>query len=185
MHISKIIKQKKGEHVIMMLRRHPFALVPALLLFLLINAFAIGAYFFVAKYYPNMLITDTGRATTIILLSTLLLSTWIQFYGQFIDYYLDIWVVTDTRIINVEQHGLFGRTVAETDLYKIQDVESDIKGFIPTTFSYGYVHIQSAGEHSKFLFEQVPYPHLVRKKIIQLVQVDRKKHAAEAMAAGV
>ena len=185
MHISKIIKQKKGEHVIMMLRRHPFVLIPAFLLFLVINVFSISAYFFVAKQYPNMLISDAGRATVIILLSTLLLSTWIQFYGQFIDYYLDIWVVTNTRIINVEQHGLFGRTVAETDLYKIQDVTSDIKGFIPTTFSYGYVHIQSAGEDAKFLFEQVPYPHLVRKKIIQLVQIDRKKHAAEAAATGV
>lgn len=185
MHLSKIIKQKEQEHVIMMMRRHPFVLIPAFLVFLLINTFTFGAYIFVNSQFPGVLETELGRATTIILLSTLLLSTWIQFYGQFIDYYLDIWVVTNERIINVEQHGLFGRTISETDLYKIQDVTSDIRGFVQTTFSYGYVHIQSAGKTARFMFEEVPHPHIVRKKIIALVQKDRTKHAHEAMISEV
>ena len=168
-----------------MLRRHPFVLIPAFGLFIAVNAFAFGAYYFINTYYSGVMKTDVGLAIVIILIASLLLSAWTQFYGQFIDYYLDIWVVTTKRIINVEQHGLFGRTIAETDLYKVQDVTSDIKGFFPTTFSYGFVHIQSAGETARFIFEQVPYPHLVRKKILQLVHADRKKHAQEAMISEV
>lgn len=168
-----------------MLRRHPFVLVPSFIIFLLTHAIAIGGYFFITTSYAHSFATNPGRALTIMLTAILLLSAWLQMYGQFMDYYLDMWIVTNSRIINVEQHGLFGRTISETDLYKVQDVTSKIDGFFPTTLNYGFVYIQSAGEIVRFAFEEIPAPHLVRKIIIQNVQKDRKKHAVEAMVSEV
>ncbi len=181
MHLSKIIKQKENEKVLMLLRRHPLVLIPSLLLFLAMHIMAILIFLYVTRLYPEMIQNDIGRAFSTFLVSILLLSAWTHMYGEFLDYYLDIWVVTDDRIINVEQHGLFGRTISEADLYKVQDVTSEIKGFFPSMFSYGSVFIQSAGEKERFVFEQVPKPHEARKMIIELVQKDRSEHAKEAM----
>ncbi len=182
MHLPKIIKLKPDEKVMITLRRHPFVLVPSFLIFFLTQVISIGAFVLITTQFEKMYSTDIGRALTVILISLLLLSAWLQIYGQFVDYYLDMWVVTNTRIINVEQTGLFGKTISETDLYKVQDVTSSIEGFFPTTFNFGFVHIQSAGEVMRFVFEEIPAPHAVRKAIIDLVQHDRKRHAIEALA---
>ena len=101
---------------------------------------------------------------------------WFFFFPQFVDYYLDAWVITNDRIVNVEQQGLFARTVSELDLYKIQDVTSEVRGLIPTLFNYGNVHVQTAGTQERFVFEQVPNPHEIRKRIMVLVDEDRKYH---------
>lgn len=182
MHLPKIVKLRPNEQVVITLRRHPFVLVPSILIFLLTQTIGIGAFILITTQFANIYATDAGRALTVILISLLLLSAWLQIYGHFVDYYLDMWVVTNTRIINVEQTGLFGKTVSETDLYKVQDVTSSIEGFFPTTFNFGFVHIQSAGEVMRFVFEEIPAPHVVRKTIIDLVQHDRKRHALEALA---
>ena len=47
---------------------------------------------------------DAGRAVVYLILSVLLLSGWLR-YNQFIDYYLDVSVITNTRIVDVEQTG--------------------------------------------------------------------------------
>lgn len=181
MHIAKIIKQKNAEVIHLKLRRHMFALLPGFIVFVTMHGCAFGMYYLMVNNYASAYQTDIGKTLTITLTASLLMSAWLLMYGLFIDYYLDLWVVTNTRIINIEQLGLFARVISETDLYKVQDVTSEIEGFFPTVLDFGYVHIQSAGEIGRFNFEQIPEPHQVRKKIIQLVQVDRKRHAKESL----
>jgi uncharacterized membrane protein YdbT with pleckstrin-like domain len=107
------------------------------------------------------------------------LTVWLVFFTSFIDYYLDFWIVTNDRIINVEQH-LFARTISELDLYKIQDITGESRGFLQTMFNYGHVFVQTAGEVGRFNFEEVPGPREVARKIMELAEEDRKYHANQA-----
>ena len=97
-------------------------------------------------------------------------------FAAFLDYYLDTWIITNDRLLNIEQEGVFARTISELDLYKIQDATSEVKGILPSLFGYGNVHIQTAGETKRFELEQVPNPHEVRKLIMDLAEEDRKYH---------
>ena len=74
---------------------------------------------------------------------------------------------------------MFARTVAELDLYKIQDITSDVSGIIASIFDYGHVNIQTAGAELRFNFIDVKTPHKLRKEIIELVRVDRKYHSSQ------
>ncbi len=94
------------------------------------------------------------------------------FLTQFVDYYLDVWVVTNERVIDIQQQGLFKRTVSELDLDRVQDASSNLQGVFSTFFNYGDVEIQSAGAESKFSFKDIPQPHKVRTELLKWVGHD-------------
>ncbi|MDP3934814.1 MAG: PH domain-containing protein [Candidatus Giovannonibacteria bacterium] len=72
-----------------------------------------------------------------------------------IDYYLDIWIITSERIIDIDQKGLFNREISEFMLDRVQDVTVEIPNFTATVLKYGNIIIQTAGEQS-FRIEQAP-----------------------------
>jgi uncharacterized membrane protein YdbT with pleckstrin-like domain len=81
------------------------------------------------------------------------------------DYYLDVWIVTNRRVIDVEQRGLFSREIATMQLSKIQDITTEVKGFLPTLIGFGDVHVQTAGLEREFVIRGVPHPHKTREMI--------------------
>lgn len=76
--------------------------------------------------------------------------------------------MTNKRIIDAEQRGLFSREVSEFKLYRVQDVTIEIKGVLPTFLNYGNVYIQTAGEAKEFVFKQIPNPRQAKDLIIKL-----------------
>ncbi len=112
--------------------------------------------------------------------SIVLLFMWLFLFQLFLDYYLDIWVVTNHRIVNITQSGLFHRKVAELRLYRIQDASASIGGFLHTLLNFGTVEIQTAGEQSHFVFHDIPDPQEVTKTILQLVEQDRAQNMEAA-----
>lgn len=110
------------------------------------------------------------------------LFTLMIFLTQFTDYYLDTWIVTTERIINIEQHGLFSRLVSELHLNEIQDVTSETHGFLETFLTYGDVYIQSAAEKGRFNFKNVDNPDQVKQIIIRLIQEDKARHPVDRPA---
>lgn len=171
MYIEKSIpNRKKDEKLILFLRRHPIALAGrwGLLIILLIVPAVVYAYI----YYnlPAVLTTQASYAFLMLLASIYFLFMMLFFLNTFIDYFLDVWIVTDQRIINIEQRGMFNREIAEHDLGKIQDVSGMQKGFWQTFFSYGDVHVQTAGEIQRFIFRQVDNPFDVVRVINALME---------------
>lgn len=129
--------------------------------------------------YPNLLIGIISYPLIIILASAYYLFIWLFFFFSFIDYYLDIWLITNERIIDVQQQGFFSRIISEQRLYRVQDVTSEVHGTAPTIFRYGEVYIQTAGTKQRFLFHQVPHPERVRDIIIKLAEKNKAKHNKE------
>jgi hypothetical protein len=68
-------------------------------------------------------------------------------------------VITDRRIIAVEQVHFFHRSVAIFRLERLQDIEFSIKGLIQTFFNYGTLSAQTAGHHeANFKSSGMPTP---------------------------
>lgn len=158
--------QHEGERVILVLRRHPFVFFLTVVYFALLTLVPIVIRLLV----PADVTPAPGgifHGLLILAVSAYYLSLWLFFLFAWVDYYLDLWIVTDERIVNIEQAGLFNRTIAEQRIIRVQDATSEVKGLLPTFLNYGHVFVQTAGERARFVFEQVPYPDLVKKVVIK------------------
>ncbi|MBI2020973.1 PH domain-containing protein [Candidatus Giovannonibacteria bacterium] len=82
------------------------------------------------------------------------------------DYHLDMWIITNERIVDVEQKGLFYREISEFALERVQDVTIEMPGMLPTLLGYGNIIIQTAGEKS-FHIKQVPRLNEAKDLILQ------------------
>ncbi len=109
---------------------------------------------------------------------------WLLELDRFVDYHLDVWIVTDQRIISIEQQGLFNHVSSEHSIYKVQDVTAEIKGKRQTFFNYGQVHIQTAAEAQRFIFEEVADPKKVARIIMEThEEVIRRQGGPQAQPA--
>jgi uncharacterized membrane protein YdbT with pleckstrin-like domain len=169
-----------NEKLVYFLRRHPVTLFPLAVGFcvLILLPILVAMYFWLVRplwmdgpFFPLFVLGG----------SIFFLFAWLFLFQSFLDYYLDIWIVTTKRILNIEQTGLFGRTVSELRLYRIQDVTATVHGILHTFLNFGNVHIQTAAEKERFVFEEVPHPNEVAKMILELSEIDRKEHLDEAV----
>ena len=85
-----------------------------------------------------------------------------------IDYILDIWIISDQRIIDVRQKGLFSHDTSEVKFSRIQDISTDMSGVLQTFFKYGTVTVQTASDQDKLFFEQVPNPEQIRDMLMKM-----------------
>lgn len=108
-----------------------------------------------------------GDALFVFLAASWLLMLWTAFGVVWTNYYLDVWLVTNKRIIDIEQQGLFSRDVSEFRLDRIQDVTIEIKGFLPTMLRFGDIHVQTAGETHEFMMRRIANPYQVKEAIVQ------------------
>jgi membrane protein YdbS with pleckstrin-like domain len=92
------------------------------------------------------------------------------FYGvyEIIVWYLDCFIITDKRIIDIDQKGMLNRIVAEVAIDNIQETVYEISGPLETVFNYGTVKIKAAGSGSIMGIEQVPNPESVKDLIVKL-----------------
>jgi hypothetical protein len=99
------------------------------------------------------------------------------FFIIWIDYYFDVWIVTNERIVNIEQKGLFSRGISELELENIQDITVEVLGIIPTFLNYGNLYVQTAAEKERFIFKHVPDPYAIKDLIMNLQKTYEKKEA--------
>lgn len=138
-----------------------------------------GFGWFVNNLFPNVLFTGPSNVLITLLVSVYYIGVVLFFYTEFIGFYLDLLIITNDRIVYVNQISIFSRSVAEMDLYQTQDVISDVKGFFPSFFHYGDVTIQNASAVTKFHFLRIPNPDKLRQLVLDLATEDRKFHAHE------
>ncbi|MDD3498354.1 MAG: PH domain-containing protein [Candidatus Moranbacteria bacterium] len=164
--------QHSEEKIIKIVRRHWFNIFQQYLIifamvFLLILSIQI---------LPGILSIPTNSPEFWFVESFFAIIIWIYIFILWIDFYFDVWIITDNRIVNIEQKALFMRHISELDFSKIQDVSTEVDGLIPTVLNYGDVHIQTAGTRGRFLFHKVPDPYGLKGLIMDMQnRVARKK----------
>jgi hypothetical protein len=96
----------------------------------------------------------------------------------FIDYYYDLHIVTDRRLIDVDQHSLFVREINELALEEVQDVTSRMVGVLGSIFDFGFVTIETSSATQKFEFDNVRHPREIAGIILDLA--DQAKQRIES-----
>lgn len=166
--------QKTNEEILLIVRRHWFNILNQFFLIFLMVALLIGSYSYLPQLFP-ILNNPLFNGLFLLAENFFALFIWMLFFLIWVDYYLDVWIVTDSRIVNIEQRGLFKRIVSELEFHRIQDVTTEVSGVIPTFLNYGSVFVQTAGERERFQFRQVPDPYAIK----DLLMAMQKKKARE------
>jgi hypothetical protein len=179
MHLSHFINQKPYEKIVHKVRRDFVTFIPTILLFIILLIAPLGFRWFIITAYPTFLENATVVTVATICTSIYYLCVVLFFYTEFIGFYLDLLIITNDRILHINQISLFSRSIAEMDLFQTQDVISEIHGFFPSLFKYGKLIIQNASATTKFQSYDVPNPHKLRELILELATQDRKFHAQE------
>ena len=134
-----------NEKVLLMIRRHWFVFLgPTIMLIVLLIvppiALVLAPSYLPASSDPRVLpIVNFSLAVYVMVLLTYALVLWMA-------YYLDVWIITTQRIIDIEQRGLFVRTISEMNMDRIENVVVEIPGFIATLLGFGTIRLETAGE---------------------------------------
>jgi uncharacterized membrane protein YdbT with pleckstrin-like domain len=169
----------EGEKIIKLIHRHWFNIFKHFALILAMVAIIVGIFFYLPALLPQAFQDRDMYALLLFIENTFMVFIWLYVFFIWIDYYFDIWIITDKRIVNIEQKGLFVRSVSELKYEKIQDVTTEVKGVIPTFLNYGDVFVQTAAEKERFVFRQVPDPNRIKNLIMNLQKDIEKEETDE------
>ncbi len=161
--------QEPDEKIYIAVREHWVLLALKLVVWAVFFVIPVGFYRLAPGVAPSLFEGQLGTITTLfsqvyglfLLLSLFLI---------FIMYYLNIHVITNLRIVDIDQVGLFSHVVSELHIDKLEDVTSQTNGVLGTMFDFGAVLIQTAGTVERFDFENVPHPGQLEKLIIDLYE---------------
>lgn len=149
---------KEGEEVLALIRRTPLVVIgPTLLIVFLI----VAPFFFL---YPLLKFGAVGVLGVVV---SILIGVFVGLRTLWV-HQLNAFILTATRIVDVDQRGFFHRVVSETTFDKVQDVSYIIKGIAATLFRYGSVVVQTAGTAANLELNGVRRPQRVQELILKL-----------------
>jgi uncharacterized membrane protein YdbT with pleckstrin-like domain len=181
--------QRENEVVLRVVHRHWFNIATHFFAIVLLVAVLFGSFSVFPLLFADWLGSDMSRLI-LFFQNSVILVLWIYAFLVWIDYFFDVWIITNERIINIEQKGLFVRSVSELKFARIQDVTTEVRGMLPTILNFGDVKVQTASDDDFFLFRQVPDPYHVKDVIMERLrterdeEIDRVAQAVQARAAG-
>lgn len=150
--------QSEEEIIIKVMNRHPFTFIRDAIIYLLIFVVSLTImvmFFFVPYILPIAFVFFVFSI--------------IGGFYTFFTWERDKFVITDQRIVDIEQKTLFIKRQKEAFLGKIQDVSFETNGFWGSLFNYGNVNIQTASDTSLNL-NDVYRPELVQKIVLDLIK---------------
>lgn len=142
----------ENEKMILIIRKHWFVMFRFGILFFILLLAPLFVSFLLA-FVPDTVDPIVLRAATNFFLSLYFALILGFFFYVWIDYYLDTWIITSRRIIDVEQNGLFNRHVAEIPMSRVQDITIEVNGILETLLRFGTIRIQTAGERDFFIHD--------------------------------
>lgn len=92
---------------------------------------------------------------------------WIR---NFLDYYLDAWIVTNMGVIVIQWHGWFHRSSSRILYSDIQGIGYDIHGILGTVFQTGTVSIEKISTGSAISMESVYKPKRIEIAVLEAME---------------
>lgn len=174
-----MIAFEEGEQIVKVIRRHYLVIVEKAL-FLIMMAVAPAVLFSVLSsgFIPldvalSSALESAMQQWKVFAYSLWLLILWIAFFIEWTDYYLDLWIITNKRVIDVEQNGFFHREITSFNFEQIQDITVETKGFVETFLRFGTLHIQTAGHNREIIIRDAERPEDARALILKLQNQSR------------
>lgn len=161
--------QLENETIHLVVREHWFNLFLKILVWAF---FAVALILFnrFAHTYVPVIFEGSFANITLLFIQVYTLFLTLSLFLIFVFYYLNIQVVTNLRVVDIDQVGLFSHVVSELHLSKIEDVTSQVNGVFGTLFNYGDVYVQTAGAIERFEFSNVPNPGGIEKLLLDLYE---------------
>lgn len=168
--------QRDNEKVFIITRRHYIEFIKYFVIFIFLIIIPIVMFLTAIITTPGILVSIgvLGRDFLVLFACSYYLLVITFFATSWVSYYYDMFIVTDTRIIEISQKGLFNRESYELLFEQIEDVTTRESGFLYTALEAGDVDIQTAGSQRNFEIYRIPKPYIV-SEIIAAINNQAKK----------
>jgi len=153
--------QRPSEKIIFILRKHPAVLFRPILWLSLLTLLPIFAF----VYFKFSWVFSYTFFFWLIFGGAYGLRTWYCFKES-------QYILTNERLICVEQKNFFHRLVSEADLPKIQGANYEVKGFWPSMLEFGNVEVHlypPAG--AKMILKEVEEPKKIQQQILNIISL--------------
>jgi hypothetical protein len=157
------IELEPNEAILKVVRKHWFIIVAELfgvIIMLLTPVFILFALIALPTEYLPFII-ELESHLPIIIYGIIIWTLMALMIGFMIwtHYFLDLWVITDRRIIVIDQLTFFNRKVSSFRLERLQDIKFSVVGIIATFLNFGTIRAQTASmAESNFQTHGLPDP---------------------------
>lgn len=153
----KLKDMRPGEKPVMIIKRHWIILVKLFWFLLLWLIFTIIFYILFSPIWANFI-------------SICFWMIWLNFlYIEWLDHELDMYIITNNRIIGVDQVWFLNRKVSECNLGQVQEVWNQTKWLLANLLNYWTIKIQTAWNATNFTMDFSPLPIENSRKILNEV----------------
>ncbi len=149
--------QHEDEEVLMVFRRHPVVMRKGLIALMIGLLLGMIPSLIWPTDLGNLWFAPLGMALGGIFL----------FY-EWVGWYYSIFIVTDQRLVQITQKGLFRRTVSDTGLDKIQNINFEINGIQETLLGFGTILVQTYVGDT--IMDHIHHPAMVHEHIVKIIK---------------
>jgi membrane protein YdbS with pleckstrin-like domain len=170
--------QFDDEEVLYVFRKHPIVMrkgiIYSSIAVLIGPLYVLALTFFRPNNLPSVSFFFLSLAASAALAAIVFLPSWITWH-------FSVYIVTDQRLIQIVQKGLFHRSVVDMSLTQIQMVNYEISGLEQTLLGFGTIMMQTlVGD---LMIHEVHKPAKIQKKILEILRdqgVNATSYAASA-----
>ena len=149
--------QFDDEEVLLVFRKHPVVMRRGFIIAMLTLLLGSVPSLFNPTYGTYFM----GMGAAIVLGALIMLPSWIGWY-------FSVFIVTDQRLIQITQKGLFNRSVIDMRLNQIQMVNYQIAGLQETLLGFGTIMMQTfVGD---LVIHEIHHPAKIQKKLLEILR---------------
>jgi hypothetical protein len=165
--------QRPDEKIVLVVREHWFRLFVKVLIIALLSL--LPWLFRILLIDTDVLNGELVSQIFAVITNVFYLGLLLALFVVFVLYYLNLHIVSENRVVDIDQVGLLSHEVSELNIETIEDVTSQTNGLIGNLLNYGTVYIQTAGATERFEFDNVPKPEAIAKIVLDLYEQHGKK----------
>jgi signal transduction histidine kinase len=160
--------QFDDEEVLYVFRKHPIVMRKGLIIGMM--AWLVGPLYTLAltfvyandpSKFPTIAFFVYSFIGSVVLGILILVPSWISWY-------FSVFIVTDQRLIQITQKGLFTRSVVDMGLGQIQMVNYEVAGLQETLLSFGTITMQTfVGD---LVIHDLHHPAKIQKKLLEILR---------------
>lgn len=161
--------QFDDEDVLFVFRKHPIVMRKGLILMMI--CILLGTVPALIK--PEMSYFYGGLAASFVLSILLFLPFWISWFYS-------VFIVTNQRLIQITQKGLFNKSVVDLSLNQIQSLNYEIKGLQATMLGFGTIMVQTY--MGDLVVHEIHHPSQIVKELSLILRKEGIEPADMAVA---
>jgi hypothetical protein len=146
------------EEVLFVFRKHPIVMRRGLIMGMLAVLLGTVPALFKPEYSVYFMGLGAGLVVGFLL-----------FLPSFISWWFSVFIVTDQRLIQITQKGLFNRSVVDMGLGQIQMVNYQVAGLTQTLLGFGTIMMQTfVGD---LVIHEIHHPAHIQKKLLEILRL--------------